>query len=524
MNENLKPISELPPFLKFCYTVGILPTSYRISMTYEEQVLEAIRFIKEEVIPTINSNALATKELQEKFVELVNYVKTYLDNLDVQTEINNKLDEMAQNGTLQEIITSYLNVNGILAFNTVNDMKNATNIIDGSFVKTFSKNNLNDGLGRFYKIREITNKDVIDNINIIPINTNNTLVAELMIEKDNIRNKNFLIIGDSYANGVTNSTETTNSWVDYFKSSMKVSNLIKLAENGSGFVSQGESGHTFQGLVQSNIDNIENKEDIDYIIICGGINDVQFDFDTINTNVKNCIEYLQNNFKNAQIYLGMISNRKDMTTDGENVRFQLMNKILRIYQYACRYGAFYLNGVEKIMKYKYFISDDNIHPTINGYQYLGSAIAQSFITGNVTWTFNDVKEISINNNNISNNNLRFKCKFFNDIFYISCDGGFIEFNQVIGEQNGIIQLGNINDVEYFSKVFGNTFAVNLTAIITVDGGNNYACPVMFNIQENGDVYIRPYLWALDGTGKIGFTGVKKIEFSPFNLSIPIMLT
>ena len=104
MNENLKPISELPPFLKFCYTIGMLPTSYRISMTYEEQVLEAIRFIKEEIIPIVNSNALATKELQEKFVELVNYVETYLDDLNVQEEINNKLDKMADDGTLAEII------------------------------------------------------------------------------------------------------------------------------------------------------------------------------------------------------------------------------------------------------------------------------------------------------------------------------------------------------------------------------------------------------------------------------------
>lgn len=104
MNKNLKPISELPAFLKYCYTVGMLPTSYRISMTYEEQVLEAIRFIKEEVIPIVNSNALATKELQEKFVELVNYVETYLDNLDVQDEVNAKLDQMAEDGTLANLI------------------------------------------------------------------------------------------------------------------------------------------------------------------------------------------------------------------------------------------------------------------------------------------------------------------------------------------------------------------------------------------------------------------------------------
>ena len=471
----------------------------------------------------INKIINSTNTLGTQVESLTDYVTNYFDNLDVQEEINNKLNEMAQDGTLQEIITSYLNVNGILAFNTVNDMKNATNIIDGSFVKTFGKNSLNDGLGRFYKIRKIKNTDIVDNINIISINTDNTLIAELINEDNNIKNKRFLIIGDSYANGVTNGNEQVTSWVEYFKNSLNINNLIKLAENGSGFVAQGESGHTFQSLVQSNINNIENKEDIDYIIICGGINDIAFDFDTIDNNVRICIEYLKNNFKNARIYLGMISNRKDMTTDAENARFQIMNKILRIYQYACRYGAFYLNGVEKIMKYKYFISNDNIHPTENGYIYLGSAIAQSFITGNVTWTFNDIKEISINNNNISNNNLRFKCKFFNDIFYMSCDGGFVEFNQPLNEVNGIIQMGNINDSEYFSKVIPNTFAVNLTAIITV-GGGDYACPVMFNIMENGDVYIRPYLWALDGTGKIGFTGVKKIEFSPFNLSIPIMLT
>lgn len=180
MNENLKPISELPPFLKFCYTVGMLPTSYKISMTYEEQVLEIIRFIKEEIIPTINSNALATKELQEKFIELVNYVESYLDNLDIQTEINNKLDEMANSGELTEIIAQYLQLAGLLCFNTLNELKNATNIVAGSFTKTFGKNSYNDGLGEFYKIRNITNDDIVDEINIIKINNSDTLIAELI--------------------------------------------------------------------------------------------------------------------------------------------------------------------------------------------------------------------------------------------------------------------------------------------------------------------------------------------------------
>ena len=78
------------------------------------------------IIDSQNIVGEQAETLTNAFNTLKNYVDNYFNNLDVQDEINNKLNEMAQDGTLQEIITSYLNVNGILAFNTVNDMKNAT--------------------------------------------------------------------------------------------------------------------------------------------------------------------------------------------------------------------------------------------------------------------------------------------------------------------------------------------------------------------------------------------------------------
>lgn len=155
MNKNLKPISELPAFLKYCYTVGMLPTSYRISMTYEEQVLEAVRFIKEEVIPIVNSNALATKELQEKFVELVNYVETYLDNLDLQDEVNNKLDEMAQDGTLANIINQNILKRKISTYLNTTDLINDENLENNDIVFLLGKNNINDGDGCYYQITNI---------------------------------------------------------------------------------------------------------------------------------------------------------------------------------------------------------------------------------------------------------------------------------------------------------------------------------------------------------------------------------
>lgn len=104
MDDNLIDIPTMKPFPKFCFTIGMIPTSFKVSMTYEEQVLEIVRFIKEEVIPNVNANALATKELQDKFVELVDYVNNYFEGLDVQEEINAKLDEMVATGEFNPLL------------------------------------------------------------------------------------------------------------------------------------------------------------------------------------------------------------------------------------------------------------------------------------------------------------------------------------------------------------------------------------------------------------------------------------
>lgn len=104
----MSEIKFLKPFTRFCMTIGNLPSSYLVSMTYEEQLLWLCDYLEKTVIPTINNNSEVTKEIQELFNQLKNYVEHYFDNLDVQEEINNKLDEMVESGELQQIITFYL--------------------------------------------------------------------------------------------------------------------------------------------------------------------------------------------------------------------------------------------------------------------------------------------------------------------------------------------------------------------------------------------------------------------------------
>lgn len=107
-NPQIKP-KDLTPFRNFCMTIGEIPSSYLESMSYAEMLLWFCDYLKNTIIPTVNNNAEAVAELQDLYVELKNYVDNYFNNLDVQNEINNKLDKMAQNGTLENIMKPYFN-------------------------------------------------------------------------------------------------------------------------------------------------------------------------------------------------------------------------------------------------------------------------------------------------------------------------------------------------------------------------------------------------------------------------------
>ena len=80
---------------KFCMTIGAIPSSYLETLTYPELLLWFCDYLQNTVIPTVNNNAEAVEELQNLYVELKSYVDNYFTNLDVQNEINNKLDKMA---------------------------------------------------------------------------------------------------------------------------------------------------------------------------------------------------------------------------------------------------------------------------------------------------------------------------------------------------------------------------------------------------------------------------------------------
>lgn len=106
MSQDLQTVDTLDasPFRHFITTIGNLPTSFTESMSYYEMLAWFCDYLQNTVIPAINNNAEAVKELQDLYIELHDYVENYFENLDVQEEINNKLDAMAESGELTELI------------------------------------------------------------------------------------------------------------------------------------------------------------------------------------------------------------------------------------------------------------------------------------------------------------------------------------------------------------------------------------------------------------------------------------
>lgn len=151
------------------------------ALTNYELLSKVVEYLNK-VIANENEQNESIIELYNSFNDLKNYVDNYFENLDVQDEINNKLDEMLEDGVLDQIIEQYLQSSAIWGFDTVADMKAATNLIDGSYARTLGYYSKNDGGGAIYKISETLPLTYYETLN-------NGLYAALNEEKSVVVNQ-----------------------------------------------------------------------------------------------------------------------------------------------------------------------------------------------------------------------------------------------------------------------------------------------------------------------------------------------
>lgn len=92
---------DLQPFRAWCQKV--LPLVYDDSLSYYELLCKTIDYLNKtmEDVGTLEGDIT---NLHKAYEQLQDYVNNYFNTLDVQEEINNKLDQMANNGTLNILL------------------------------------------------------------------------------------------------------------------------------------------------------------------------------------------------------------------------------------------------------------------------------------------------------------------------------------------------------------------------------------------------------------------------------------
>lgn len=203
-SEKVARVGRPSCFVRFC--AKTIPLAFDESLSYYEALCSMLSYLRDTVMPAVNDNAEALDELQKLFVELEKYVDEYFENLDVQEEINNKLDAMAEAGTLQEIIGSYLALKSLLVFSTVEEMKQSTNLIVGSSAKTLGFYEEGDNGGGVYTVVE-------SGSGIDCVELDSGLVAKLVPGKTSVIANQFGL----HADKTTDDSDVLQDVIDYAK-------------------------------------------------------------------------------------------------------------------------------------------------------------------------------------------------------------------------------------------------------------------------------------------------------------------
>lgn len=192
------------------------------------------------VIDSQNEVVEETDGLIESFAQLKSYVDDYFDNLDVQEEINTKLEEMAESGELENIIAQFLSVAPVFGYKTISDMASATNLINGSIARVLGNNSAAAGDGAFYLVREKAEGETADGV--IKVAIGDSLIADRIVD-GNL---------NSAVSDINSAIDEVNEEIDKINS--RKTHNIKFVGNDEPYYAEHElrsdyNGLGFEGLV-----------------------------------------------------------------------------------------------------------------------------------------------------------------------------------------------------------------------------------------------------------------------------------
>lgn len=316
--------------------------------------------------------------LNDNFTELNNYVTNYFKNLDVQDEVDNKLQQMANDGTLDAIINKYITNTILRIYETVSDMKADSTLQEGMICKTLGFYNLGDNGASSYKIS--ANLQANES-NIIALN--NGLFAEFVPVTNIINVMQFGCKEDN----TSDDTDNLQNLINYADS-----NFIITGNNKQIKITKTLYFTAYTKVENLYINMYEGNYEDNYLIKVNTQNYIPYAYNQ--GYIKNCKFYnLTNNYYNC------IYNRANI-----NIEYNLFSKFNIAFRVAPDYLDMWIFNNNQVF-------NDNLGHNENDYSvnlgYLGdsNSFNNNHITGGDALIINSNHNPIILNNNIINGNI-----------------------------------------------------------------------------------------------------------------------
>ena len=325
-------MNNIRPFRFWCQKV--LPLVYDDSLSYYELLCKVVAKLNEVIS---NEN-----ELNEAFQQLKDWIENWVDTQDFQKMVDDKLDEMVEDGTFNKLINQ--EIFGDLNEKVNNNTTNINNL-------TSKVNQNTEGLSN------LTSK----------VNKNTAEIAKLKQRKPiNGLGKRYILIADSYGEygvldgfiNAVNGTAVEQKWV-----------------GGAGFTKTGDK--SFLTILNS----LANHSDIDYVVVFGLYND-SFAVNSIGDNVLAFKNACATKYPGAEIVIVNEGWTKDTSLQGQ---FQYLLNTLQSFRVS---SVTVINTWEYLRSNYSRIADDKIHPANEsvGTQ-LGALAGRILLGGDVDWVF-----------------------------------------------------------------------------------------------------------------------------------------
>ena len=517
---SVERAKSVPPFVLWC--TAMIPTAFDDSMSYYEALCALYKFIQDNLVEPINNNATILDQTVKDMATLKEYVDNYFDNLDVQEEINNKLDDMAEGGQLAAIIAEFLALSPVFGYSTISDMASATNLNDGCIARVLGNTDAADGDGAFYKVRTKESGESGDGVQKVEIG--DTLIADRIVNAtavdlqnqiDELRvpTKKYLFVGDSYADGYTGEGQNT-PWQEIVKTKLELDDSQFVSTHRGGFGFGRPSAYNYYLLINALVDD----PDLTDIVIGGSYNDNGYTELEITNGITNVRTLCKTKFPNAKLHIAFIgwSKNKDAKTN--------LQSTYQYYKNACDLYAdidFMKNTQYVLHDYFNMFSSDGIHPNQTGQTAIANAICDCLLRGSTNvyyrrgFGLTPVNEGYLSGswgtNSILDNGLC-NVEWINTGTFNWSAGNAITLNG-----KGLVKIADINT----GVIVGdNTYRTAATIPCVVQTTDNKYHSLMLNFAISaGGLYIQSNLVNDEGTA-YGSMNIKVIQVDCLNISVP----